>query len=154
MVWFILISLLALGVVLVLVEVLFIPGTTIIGALGVLVTGLGIYYGFVSFETNTALTITGLSLLAHVVIIIYGFRSGVWNRFSLKETITSRSYDDRLAGLKVGQTGRTISDFRPYGKVEIGERIYEAKSEVGFLSAGTQVIIERLEDNKITINKA
>ena len=153
MVWFILISLLTLGVILMLVEVLFVPGTTLVGVLGILVTGVGVYYGFISFETGTAVTILGLAVLVNVLVIVYGFRSGVWNKFSLKDTITSRSFDDRLAGLEVGQKGRTVSDFRPYGKVEIADRIYEAKSEVGFLSTGTEVYIEKLEDNRIIINK-
>lgn len=153
MVWFILISLLTLGIILMLVEVLFVPGTTLVGVLGGLVTGVGIYYGFISFETGTAITILGLALLANVSVIVYGFRSGVWNKFSLKDTISSRSFDDRLAGLEVGQQGRAVSDFRPYGKVEIGDRVYEAKSEVGFLSTGTAVYIEKLEDNRIIINK-
>ncbi len=153
MVWFILISLLALGVILVLVEVLFVPGTTLVGLLGVLVTGVGIYYGFINFETGTALAIVGSAVLANVAVIAYGFRSGVWDRFSLKDTIASRSFDDRLIGLEVGQKGLTVSDFRPYGKVVIGDKIYEAKSNVGFLSTGTDVYIEKLEDNRIIINK-
>lgn len=153
MVWFILISLLTLGVILMLVEVLFVPGTTLVGILGILVTGVGVYYGFISFETGTAVTILGLAVLVNVLVIVYGFKSGVWNKFSLKDTITSRSFDGRLAGLEVGQKGRTVSDFRPYGKVEIADRIYEAKSEVGFISTGTEVYIEKLEDNRIIINK-
>jgi len=153
MVWFILVSLLTLGVVLMLVEVLFIPGTTLVGALGILLSGVGVYYGFINFETGTALTTLGLAVLANVLGIIYGFKSGVWNKFSLKDTVSSRSFDNRLAGLEVGQKGRTVSDFRPYGKVEIADRMYEAKSEVGFISTGTEVYVEKLEDNRIIINK-
>src|SRR5690606_39966683 len=97
---------LTLGIILMLVEVLFVPGTTLVGVLGVLVTGVGIYYGFISFETGTAITILGLALLANVSVIVYGFRSGVWNKFSLKDTISSRSFDDRLQGLEVGQQDR------------------------------------------------
>src|SRR5690606_37204353 len=147
MVWFILVSLLTLGVVLMLVEVLFIPGTTLVGALGILLSGVGVYYGFINFETGTALTTLGLAVLANVLVIIYGFKSGVWNKFSLKDTVSSRSFDNRLAGLEVGQKGRTVSDFRPYGKVEIADRMYEAKSEVGFIFTGTEVYVEKLEDN-------
>jgi len=73
--------------------------------------------------------------------------------FSFKDTITSRSFDGRLVGLEVGQKGRTLSDFRPFGKVEIGDKVYEAKSEKGFLSPGTEVFIEKLEDNKIIVSK-
>jgi|SRR5690554_144456 membrane-bound ClpP family serine protease len=153
MVWFILISLLTLGIILVLVEVLFIPGTTIVGLLGLIVTAVGVYYGFRTFEANIALAILGLAIISNVLVIIYGFRSGVWDKFSLKDTHTSRSFEGRLLGLEVGQKGRTVSDFKPYGKVEIGDRIYEAKSENGFLSPGIEVYIDKLEDNRIIITK-
>src|SRR5690606_903305 len=148
----ILISLLILGIILVLVEVLFIPGTTVVGLLGIMVTAVGVYYGFLSFESNVALMILGFAVIGNLVVIIYGFRTGVWQRFSLKDTITSRSFDGRLVGLEVGQKGRTLSDFRPFGKVEIGDKVYEAKSEKGFLSPGTEVFIEKLEDNKIIVS--
>jgi membrane-bound ClpP family serine protease len=153
MAWFILICLLVIGIVLVLVEVIFIPGTTLVGILGVIVTAVGIYYGFMAFEYELALAILVLTGIVNLLVIIYGFRSGVWNKFSLKGTMTSRNFDDRLLGLEIGQKGKTVSDFRPYGEVEFGDKIYEAKSERGYLSQGTEVYIERLESNKIIINK-
>lgn len=153
MTWFILSSLLILGIILVLVEILFVPGTTVVGVLGIIVTAVGVYYGFTAFGFDTGVIILGLAVISNLLVIIYGFRSGVWNKFSHKETHTSRSFDDRLAGLEVGQEGKTISDFRPYGKVLIGDKIYEAKSEKGFLSAGTAVFIVKLEENRIIINK-
>lgn len=153
MAWFILSSLLILGIILVLVEILFVPGTTVVGVLGVIVTSAGIYYGFSAFNYHTALTILALAVISNLLVIIYGFRSGVWDKFTLKETSTSRSFDNRLLELEIGQKGKTVSDFKPYGKVEIGEKIYEAKSQSGFLSPGTDVYIEKLEDNKIIINK-
>lgn len=153
MAWFILISLLIIGIILVLVEVLFIPGTTLVGVLGVIVTAVGVYYGFTAFDYDLALTILVFAVIANLLVIIYGFRSGVWNRFSLKDKITSRSFDNRLLGLEIGQKGKTVSDCRPYGEVEFGDKIYEAKSERGYLSRGTDVYIERLENNRIIINK-
>lgn len=153
MTWFILLSLLALGIILVLVEILFVPGTTVVGILGVIVTGVGIFYAFRSFEYNLALSILAVAFLFNLGVIIYGFRSGVWDKFSLKDTISSRSFDERLVGLEIGQKGKTVSDFKPYGKVEFGDKIYEAKSKNGFLSPGTEVYIDKLENNRIIINK-
>ncbi|WP_194777288.1 NfeD family protein [Pararhodonellum marinum] len=151
MTWFLLISLLTIGLILVLVEILFVPGTTIVGILGLLVSAAGIYYGFMVFEASTAWTILGLMVLAHTGLLVYGFSSGVWTRFALKETMSSRSHDDRLLGLEVGMKGKAISDIKPFGKAEFGDIIYEVKSESGFVRNGTAVIIHRLENNKIII---
>ncbi|MFD2202778.1 NfeD family protein [Shivajiella indica] len=151
MTWFILVSLLLIGLVLVLTEILFVPGTTLVGLLGLIVTLGGIYYAFIKFDNNLAWIIVGAALLLNFSALVYGFRSGVWNKFALKEAITSRSFDDRLAGLEIGMEGKAISDIKPIGKAEFGERIYEVKSDSGFIMVGTKVFIARLEDNKIII---
>ena len=151
MVWFILSTLLLIGLILVIAEILFVPGTTIVGIIGVLVTAVGIYYAFVTFDNQVA----GLVLIAALVLnfgaIIYGFRTGAWKKFALKSAIKSRAFDDRLKGLEVGMKGITISDVKPIGKAEIGEGIYEVKSESGFISVGTSVFITKLENNTIII---
>jgi membrane-bound ClpP family serine protease len=151
MVWFILITLLLIGLILVISEILFIPGTTIIGIIGVLVTAVGIYYAFVTFEKQVA----GMVLIATLVLnfgaLIYGFRTGAWNKFALKSTVKSRAFDDRLKGLEIGMKGTTISDIKPIGKAEIGDGIYEVKSESGFISVGTSIFITKLENNTIII---
>ena len=56
--WLILVSLVLLGMVLVLVEILFIPGTTVVGILGIIVGIIGLIYAFMTFEYQIALGIS------------------------------------------------------------------------------------------------
>lgn len=151
MVWFILSALLLIGLILVIAEILFVPGTTIVGIIGVLVTGVGIYYAFVTFDNQVAVMVLVATLVLNFGALIYGFRSGAWKKFALKSTIKSRAFDDRLKGLEVGMKGTAISDIKPIGKAEIGDGIYEVKSESGFISVGTVVFITKLENNIIII---
>ncbi len=147
----ILISLLTIGLILVVLEILFVPGTTIVGILGVLVTGTGIYYAFLTLDNQNAWSVLGVTVLVNISALIYGFKSGVWNKFSLKNSHTSRSFDDRLVDLVKGQEGIAISDIKPYGKADFGNRIYEVKSDAGFISVGTPLIIIKLEENRIIV---
>ena len=140
-----------IGLVLVIAEILFVPGTTIVGIIGVLVTGVGIYYAFVTFDNQVAVMVLVATLVLNFGALIYGFRSGAWKKFALKSTIKSRAFDDRLKGLEVGMKGTAISDIKPIGKAEIGDGIYEVKSESGFISVGTVVFITKLENNIIII---
>ncbi|WP_439482894.1 NfeD family protein [Cyclobacterium plantarum] len=149
--WLILFSLIVFGALLVLMEVIFVPGTTVVGAFGLIFTGMGIYYAFLNFSANVAYTVTTLTILLNIGFLVYGFKSGVWDRFALKQTIINRTFDDRLVGLEIGQKGKTISDFKPFGKIEIEDKIYEAKSEGGFISSGTLVTISKIANNKIII---
>lgn len=151
MTWFILLSLLSIGLILILTEIIFVPGTTVIGILGLIFTGVGIYYSFLKFDPSIAWVIVGFALLANFMALFYGFKSGVWNKFALKESMTSRSFDGRLLGLEVGMEGKSVSDIKPIGKAEFLEKIYEVKSDSGFISVGTIVFITKLEDNRIIV---
>lgn len=151
MTWFILLSLLSIGLILILTEIIFVPGTTIIGILGLIFTGSGVYYSFLKFDSSLAWVILGLAIFANFSAIFYGFKSGLWNKFALKETITSKSFDGRLLGLELGMKGNAVSDIKPIGKAEFLEKIYEVKSDSGFISVGTTVFITKLEHNRIIV---
>ncbi|OOG73158.1 NfeD family protein [Algoriphagus sp. A40] len=144
-------SLLIIGLILLLIEVLFIPGTTVVGVLGLLVSGAGIAYAFLTFDSSTALWITAISAILNLIAVWYGFSSGVWNRFSLKSSMQGGAFDGRTTGLTVGMSGKAISDIKPYGKVSFGEQIYEVKSEEGFIEVGKAVSIVKIENNKILV---
>ncbi|HSF54690.1 MAG TPA: NfeD family protein [Algoriphagus sp.] len=144
-------SLLIIGLILLLVEVLFIPGTTVVGLMGLLVSIAGIAYAFLTFDSGTALWITAIAAILNLIAVWYGFSSGVWNRFSLKSSMQGGAFDGRTSGLTVGMSGKAISDIKPYGKVSFGDQIYEVKSEEGFIEVGKMVSIIKIENNKILV---
>tara|TARA_R110000737_G_scaffold353332_1_gene404284 strand:- start:1976 stop:2461 length:486 start_codon:yes stop_codon:yes gene_type:complete len=149
--WLILISLIVFGALLVMLEVIFVPGTTVVGILGLVFTALGIYHAFIHFSPVVGYGALAASGFINLGMIVYGFKSGVWDRFALKDTSSGGAYDDRLLGLEVGQVGETLSDCKPYGKITIEDKIYEAKSQGGFIPAKTSITISKIENNKIII---
>lgn len=144
-------SLLIIGLILLLAEILFIPGTTIVGAFGLLVSIGGIVYTFLSYDTQTAWLITALAAILNVAVIIYGFNSGVWNKFSLKTAIQGGTFDGRTDGFQVGMPGKAISDLKPFGKGMFGNQIVEIKSEGGFIGVDSEITIIKIENNKIIV---
>ncbi|WP_317195903.1 NfeD family protein [Litoribacter ruber] len=142
-----------MGLILVLTEIIFVPGTTVVGVLGVVFTAAGVIYSFATLGPESGYWVLGVALLANLIVLVLGLRSGVWKKFALTSSITSRSFDDRLLGLEVGQVGKTISDIKPYGKAEFGDKIYEVKSETGFITPNTKVVITKLESNRIIIKQ-
>jgi membrane-bound ClpP family serine protease len=147
----ILASLLIIGLILLLAEVIFIPGTTVVGVLGLLVSLVGVFYAFALYDQVTATWITAFAATLNLTAIFYGFNSGVWNKFSLKSSIKGGAYDDRLEGLESGMIGKSVSDIKPFGKVQFGESVYEVKSEQGFISVASEVSIIKIENNKILV---
>lgn len=144
-------SLLIIGLILMLIEVFLIPGTTVVGIVGFLVSLAGVYYAFLSFDTGTALWVSGIAAIANIAAIWYAFTSDVWKHFSLKNTLKGGVFDGRTLGLAVGMIGRAISDIKPFGKVLFDGEIYEVKSEEGFIEVGREVNIVKIEKNKILV---
>ena len=144
-------SLLIIGLILLMVEMLFIPGTTIVGFLGFLVSIAGVVFAFLKFDYNTALWITAGAAVVNLGAVWYGFSSGVWNKFSLKSSMQGGAFDGRTAGLQVGMKGKAISDIKPFGKGIFGDIMYEVKSEEGFIEVGKNVEIVKIDQNKILV---
>jgi membrane-bound ClpP family serine protease len=145
-------TLLVIGLILLLVEILFIPGTTVVGIFGFLVSLAGLAFAFLNFDYSIAIGITGVTLVINFAAGWYGFSSGIWKKFSLKSTQSGGAFDGRTDGLEVGMKGLAVSDIKPYGKASFNEIWVEVKSESGFIEVNTPVTITKIENNKISVN--
>lgn len=147
----ILASLLGIGLILLLAEILFVPGTTVVGIFGLVISLAGVAYAFLTFSPEIAWWITTGAVIINLAAVVYGFRSGVWDKFSLKSSMQGGAFDDRLVGLQVGMMGKAASDIKPYGKADFHDQIYEVKSESGFIPVGTEITVIRIENNLILV---
>ncbi|MDF2158449.1 NfeD family protein [Algoriphagus sp. CAU 1675] len=144
-------SLLIIGLILLLAEVLFIPGTTVVGVMGLAISLAGVAYAFISFDPEIAWWITFIAVIVNLAVVVYSFKSGVWNKFSLKSSLRGGTFDERTLGLEEGMLGKTVSDIKPYGKAMFNDSIYEVKSVSGFIPVETEVTILKIENNKILV---
>src|SRR5687768_1959980 len=103
--WIVIISLLLIGLVLLVVEVVFIPGTTVVGLLGVGFSVVGVIAGYKQFGETTGFYILMSTLVITAIGLFFSFRSGMWNKFSLASTITSKVNEGKNAALTVGDIG-------------------------------------------------
>jgi membrane-bound ClpP family serine protease len=149
--WIIVIFLIVFGLGLIVAEVIFVPGTTLVGILGFLLTASGVYMGFINFGDNTGMWLLGLSLLGGVGAIVYGIRSDTWTRFSLNSTSEGRVNDEFINQLSVGAIGKAVSELRPQGKVLFQEQIYEVRTFGQYLESGTEVRIAKVASHTIYV---
>ncbi|MCC5930289.1 MAG: NfeD family protein [Cyclobacteriaceae bacterium] len=149
--WLSVISLIVIGIVLIIVEVIFIPGTTIIGIFGAvfLVGGIAMAYSNFGNPTGTYVMVSTLGILG--VILFIAFKSGAWTAFALKDTITSRVNDEDANTVQVGQRGMSLSSLRPFGKAEFNDKVYEVTSIGNYVDADQEVEVIRIEGNKIYV---
>ncbi|MEQ8520071.1 MAG: NfeD family protein [Cytophagales bacterium] len=149
--WAAVIGLILIGISLLIVELIFIPGTTIFGIVGFACLLFGIYMGYENFGTSTGTIILISTLLVSIAFVVFSLRSKSWDKFALKSSSVSRFNEEQKINLQVGQEGVSISYLRPSGKAEFGDLEYEVFAHDEFITSGTRIVIEKIDNRKIFV---
>ena len=149
--WAAVIALIFVGLILIIVEVIFIPGTTVVAILGLASMVGGIYLSFSYFGTGTGWTVLIVSGLVGLILIVYSFRTGLWKKFALEKKIDSKVNEEFKLDFQVGEVGEALSDLRPIGKGDFSGKESEVRSFGEHISAGTQIQINKIQGNKIFV---
>ena len=149
-----LLSLIIIGLILIAIELLFIPGITYFGIIGSIALILGMIFAFVYLP----LSIAALLLLTSVVIVIglfilvfkFGFRTSLSlkEKENFKEGYKSFSgeYNDLL-----GAIGKAITDLRPAGKIMVNDRLISALTLGDYIEKNQEVKVIKIEGTKIIV---
>jgi len=149
--WITVISLILFGLFLIIAEVIFVPGTTLVGILGFIFLIIGVSLSFRYFGGETGWTTIGVTAVASGLILYFSFKANVWGRFSLKSSIQSKFNEGELDSLTVGTEGLTVSALRPVGKANLGEKLYEVKTLGEYLDSGSRVRVIKIIMNQIIV---
>ena len=149
--WIIVISLLLIGLTLIIVELVFIPGTTVVGLLGLIFAIVGIVISYSHFGNDIGFYILLATLASTLAALFYSFRSGAWSKFSLKSSINSKVNEGIMASLQIGDEGITVSTLRPMGKAEFNSKTFEVKTSGNYIETGEKVRITQIESHQIVV---
>lgn len=150
--WITVILLLIAGIVLLIVEIIFIPGTTIVGIIGVALMVFGVIIGYSKFGSLTGTIILVSAVVTGGAVAVLSFKTGVWKRFALKNTNSSKFNEDIKIEHLLGAEGIALSALRPYGKGEIYNSTYEVKTLGNYLTTGTKIKVTNVDkDHKIYV---
>jgi len=141
----------AAGLLLIVIEIVFIPGTTIVGIFGGLLSGYSIVKAYTDFGLETGHIFLFANLVGGTVILIVCFRSGVWSKFANKSISDGKAIDDLDSELSVGDEGLTLSDLRPMGKAEFKNKTYEVQTLGAFCNHPSKIIIIDISPYKIIV---
>jgi membrane-bound ClpP family serine protease len=151
--WVTVILLIGIGLVLIIVELIFVPGTTIVGILGFILSAIGIWIGYAALGTTIGHIILGSSVLISGIAFFYSFKNDVWSRFALNDQINSRVNDEHPHTLEIGAIGITVSALRPQGTAIFNNRRHEVQTKGEFISPNQTIRIIKLNHNKITVEE-
>lgn len=153
MTWTLILFLLLLGLVLLVLEILVIPGSTIVGILGFAAMVFAIFQAYISHGAVAGHLTLASCLVSAVVVLYFALKARTWNRFMLKTNIESKVNVREEGKLTVGEEGLTISRLNPMGKAQFGEEYYEVNTLGDFIDQDTAVVIIKLEANKIYVKQ-
>jgi len=146
------ILLIILGIFLFLVEFLLIPGVTIAGIGGVVLTGWGIYLAFAKYGVTMGLITLGVTLFLSVIVLAIVLRSRTWKKVMLDTKIDGTSHEVPDEGsIKAGDRGEAITRLGPVGKVRVNDIVMEGKSISGYIDPHTEIEVVKLTGSQLIV---
>lgn len=142
-----------LGLMLILTEVLIIPGTSVVGFIGLALCIVGMVSSIYNLSTGWALGINLGTLGVAVTLIALAFRSKTWKRFEVKSSIESK-VPSINPELQPGMKGVTITRCNPVGIAKFGELEEEVHAFSDWVDPETPVEIIFIKDKRIYIAKS
>ena len=148
---FILGLLLVIGIILILIEILFIPGTTIFGILGIISIFSSDYLSYSYFGSEIAIGYSILNSILSLIIIVYALKSDTWKKIALNKVHLEKVNKNKYDELKKGDLGLSSSSLKPYGKAIFGNNTYEVKSLENFIEENKKIKIINILQDKILV---
>jgi len=165
---------LAVGLILLMIELFVIPGFGVVGILGIILTIIGLFalmlpgidklnfFHLDSFQLIGAVFLERLAWLSAALIfsillifLLARFYSHRFFRFS--KFVLHGEQEGFVAGIprelmpEEGELGETVTPLRPSGKVHIGEQLYDAMAQTGYLEKNMAIEVVRVEGSRLIV---
>lgn len=150
--WLIILILIVVGLVLLILELLVVPGTTVVGIIGFILMTVGVWQSYAEYGVFYGSIILFLILIISIAGFYYSLRSKTWNKAMLKSSIGSK-VNTEANKLKVGDIGLTSSVINPMGKAIFNNDFYEVSSYGDFIETDQEIKIVGIEGNKILVSQ-
>lgn len=152
MTWTAIVILLLIGILLITLEIVALPGA-IAGIVGLIMLSIGVWQSYATYGIVAGNIVLILSVVVCILLLVFFMRSKTWRFFGLKTEIDSKvnTIDENL--LTVGVRGRTVSRLAPTGKANINGQIVEVHTVSEFVNENEEIEITKIEGYKITVKR-
>jgi len=147
----VLILVLLFGMLLFVLEVFIIPGTTVFGIIGLLAILGGVVACYIQYGALIGSIVLMGSMVVCGLLTWVGLKRMNEGPFANKEKSDSKVNEFHIFDLKQGDTGITYSALRPEGKAVFGDHRLVVTAFSGFIDSETPVEILKIQDNKIYV---
>lgn len=148
------ITLIIVGLILLIAELLIIPGFGIAGILGVVSMVASCWFAFDFYGQGIGLLIIAVNILLTVISTIYILQSKTWKNISLKTNIDSKvDTSPQKKGIIEGMNGKTLTRLAPAGQAKFGEIVTEVFTRDSLVEPSKEVEVCEIEGNKIFVKE-
>ena len=144
-----LIIVLLLGILLLTLEIVALPGG-VAGAIGVAMIAFGVWQTYALFGPTTGTIVLLCSIVLCTLTLVLFLRRRTWQRFSLNEEIDSK-VNQLEPTAKVGAKGVTISRLAPTGKALIDGEQMEVHAVNKFIDPDHPIEVVGIEGYRIDV---
>lgn len=150
---FTIITLLLSGFILIMLEIMVLPGKVFFGTIGALLMLAGIGITFAEFSPWTGVGVLLGSGATVITTVTMAYKYGWLDRFIEKEQIQAKIVNKELlsSNLTVGSEGKTKSPLRPTGIAEFNGKEIHVESSGTYIDPNTSVEIISIEENKVIV---
>ena len=140
------ITLIIVGILLLVAELVLLPGISVAGIGAFLSLAVAAVYGFFLYG------ILGGSVVVAAVVV--SLRANTWQRLSLKSTIDATSTPTpEQNDIRIGQRGETLTRLAPMGKVQVGDVTVEAKSVDAYIDPRQVVEVIGYDNTAVVVRR-
>lgn len=150
---FIVVLLMVIAIGLIILEVFFLPGTTIGGIAGACFAIAGIVFAYVQLGSFWGNIILVSSIVIFGAIFVWFIKSNALNKVALNEEIDSKIETVDQEKIKPGDEGITLSRVNPIGKARINGETVEAKSTGEFIDQEMPIVVIKVFPNNVLIEE-
>ncbi|MGE4357369.1 MAG: NfeD family protein [Candidatus Omnitrophota bacterium] len=155
--WLMVLTLILLGYVLLVIEILIIPGFGLMGISGIASLVLASYFAWTKLNIGMGLLVS----LGSLIIIILSWklfpRTRIWKKLRLEHQETKEAgfqpFKGDLSEL-INKEGKTLSPLRPIGICLVEDKRIDAISEGGiFIAPDKKVVVTKVEGNRVVVKE-
>jgi membrane-bound ClpP family serine protease len=143
----------ALGLILILIEIFVLPGTTIIGIAGGVLIVFSIWQAYKIYGSDKGHLIVLATIVVIGATLVMAFKSNTWKGMMLTTNVEGRVNEVEENKLHIGDEGKAISRISPSGTALFNNELYEVHTKGDFIEQETEIFISKLEDNKIFVKR-
>ena len=144
------ITLIIVGILLLVAELVLLPGISVAGIGAFLSLAVAAVYGFFLYGSVVLAAI----IIVAVAAVVVSLRANTWQRLSLKSTIDATSTPTpEQNDIRIGQRGETLTRLAPMGKVQVGDVTVEAKSVDAYIDPRQVVEVIGYDNTAVVVRR-